>query len=55
MIFRRGTSFLSELLIRHLSYEVVFVDHLSLSSTEVKNMWSFTSIPPIRLHGVMLN
>jgi hypothetical protein len=25
------------------------------SSAEVKNMWSYTSIPPIYLHGVMLS
>jgi hypothetical protein len=26
-------------------------DHLSLSSAEVKNKWSYTSAPPIRLHN----
>jgi len=25
------------------------------SSVEVKNMWSYTSIPQIRLHGAVLN
>jgi hypothetical protein len=27
-------------------------DHSPLSSAEVKNAWSYTSTPPIRLHGV---
>jgi hypothetical protein len=26
------------------------VDHSSLSSAEVKNAWSFTSTPPLRIH-----
>jgi hypothetical protein len=30
-------------------------DHSSPSSTEVKNAWSYTPTPPIRLHGVVLN
>jgi hypothetical protein len=30
-------------------------DHPSLSSAEVKNVWSYTSIPPIRLQGVVLS
>jgi hypothetical protein len=30
-------------------------DHLSPSSAEVKNAWSYTSIPPIRLHQVVLS
>jgi hypothetical protein len=30
-------------------------DHLPPSSAEVKNAWSFTSTPPLRLHGVVLN
>jgi hypothetical protein len=25
------------------------------SSTEVKNAWSFTTITPMRLHGMLLN
>jgi hypothetical protein len=25
------------------------------SGTEVKNVWSYTSTPPIRLHGVVLS
>jgi hypothetical protein len=29
-------------------------DHSLPSSAEVKNVWSYTSTPPIRLHGVML-
>jgi len=29
--------------------------HLSPSSAEIKNTWSYTSIPPIRLHGVVLS
>jgi hypothetical protein len=28
-------------------------DHIPLSSTEVKNTWSYTSTPPIRLHNVV--
>jgi hypothetical protein len=30
-------------------------DHSPLSSAEVKNAWSYTSTPPIRLHGVVLS
>jgi hypothetical protein len=30
-------------------------DHSPPSSAEVKNEWSYTSIPPIRLHGVVLS
>jgi hypothetical protein len=30
-------------------------DHSLPSSAEVKNAWSNTSIPPIRLHGVVLS
>jgi hypothetical protein len=29
-------------------------DHSPISSAEVKNAWSFVSIHPVRLHGVML-
>jgi hypothetical protein len=29
-------------------------DHSPPSSAEVKNEWSYTSTPPIRLHGVVL-
>jgi len=29
-------------------------DHSPLSSVKVKNAWSYTSIPLIRLHGVVL-
>jgi hypothetical protein len=29
-------------------------DHSPPSSDEVKNAWSYTSTPPIRLHGVVL-
>jgi hypothetical protein len=29
-------------------------DHSSPYSAEVKNAWSYTSTPPIRLHGVVL-
>jgi hypothetical protein len=29
-------------------------DRSALSSPEVKNAWSYTSTPPIRLNGVML-
>jgi hypothetical protein len=30
-------------------------DHSPPSSTEVKNAWSYTSTPPIRLHRVMIS
>jgi len=30
-------------------------DHSPGSGTEVKNAWSYTSTPPIFLHGVVLN
>jgi hypothetical protein len=30
-------------------------DHSSGSSAEVKNAWSYTSTPPMRLHGVVLS
>jgi hypothetical protein len=30
-------------------------DHSPPSSAEVKNSWSFTSNPPIHLHGVVLS
>jgi hypothetical protein len=30
-------------------------DHSPPSSAEVKNTWSYTSTPPIRLHGVVLS
>jgi hypothetical protein len=30
-------------------------DHSPPSSTEVKNAWSYTSTPPVRLHGVVLS
>jgi hypothetical protein len=30
-------------------------DHSPPSSAEVKNAWSYTSIPPLRLHGVVLS
>jgi hypothetical protein len=30
-------------------------DHSSPSSAEVKNEWSYTSTPPVRLHGVVLS
>jgi hypothetical protein len=30
-------------------------DHLSPSSADVKSVWSYTSTPPIRLHGVVLS
>jgi hypothetical protein len=29
--------------------------HSPPSSAEVKNAWSYTSIPPIRLHGVVFS
>jgi hypothetical protein len=30
-------------------------DHSPPSSAEFKNAWNYTSIPPIRLHGVVLS
>jgi hypothetical protein len=30
-------------------------DHSTPSSAEIKNVWSYTSISPIRLHGVVLS
>jgi len=30
-------------------------DHSPPSSPEVKNMWRYTSTPPIHLHGMVLN
>jgi hypothetical protein len=33
----------------------VEADHSPPSSVEVKNAWSYTSTPPIRLHGVVLS
>jgi len=30
-------------------------DHPRPSSAEVKNSWNYTSIPPVRLHVVVLN
>jgi hypothetical protein len=30
-------------------------DHSPPSNAEVKNAWSYTSTPPIGLHGVMLS
>jgi len=30
-------------------------DHSTPSSAEIKNVWSYTSTPPIRLHGVVLS
>jgi hypothetical protein len=30
-------------------------DHSPPSSAEVKNVWSYTSTPPVRLHGVVLS
>jgi hypothetical protein len=30
-------------------------DHSSPSSSKVNNAWSYTSSPPIRLHGVVLS
>jgi len=30
-------------------------DHSLLSTAEIMNAWSYTSTPPIHLHGVMLD
>jgi len=30
-------------------------DYSSPSTAEVKNEWSYTSTPPVRLHGVVLS
>jgi hypothetical protein len=40
------------LVVKQLGHEV---DHSPPSSAEVKNAWSYTSTPPIRLHGVVLD
>jgi len=34
---------------------VSFVAHSPPSSAEVKNAWSYTFTPPVRLHGVVLS
>jgi len=31
------------------------VDHSTPSSAKVKNVWSYTSILPLRIHGVVLS
>jgi hypothetical protein len=31
------------------------VDHSPPFSVEVKNAWSYASVPPVRLHGVVLS
>jgi hypothetical protein len=31
------------------------VDHSTSSSAEIKNAWSYTSIPPLRFHGTVLS
>jgi hypothetical protein len=38
--------------VKHLGHET---DHLSSSSAKVKNAWSYTSTPPICLHGMALS
>jgi hypothetical protein len=30
-------------------------NHLPPSSAKIKNAWSYTSTPPVHLHGVVLN
>jgi hypothetical protein len=30
-------------------------EHSPPTSAKVKNAWSYTSTPPVRLHGVVLN
>jgi len=38
--------------VKRLEHEA---DHSPTSSAEIKNAWSYTSTPPVRLRGVMLN
>jgi hypothetical protein len=38
--------------IKHPGHET---EHLHPSSAEVKNVWSCTSVPPVHLHGMVLN
>jgi hypothetical protein len=38
--------------VKRLGHEA---DHSLLSTGKMKNEWSYTSPPPIRLHGVVLN
>jgi hypothetical protein len=40
------------LMVKWLGHET---DHSPPSSAEVKNVWSYTSIPPIHIHGVVLS
>jgi hypothetical protein len=53
---------------KNTSFEVPYVAHLLTSEIssqtplisvlplkEVKNAWNYTSIPPVRLHGVVLS
>jgi hypothetical protein len=42
-------------LLARIKQPVCEADHSSLSSCEVKNAWSYTSIHPVCLHGVLLN
>jgi hypothetical protein len=44
-------SFLS-LEVKQLGHEA---DHSPPSSAKVKNVWSYTSTPPVHLHGVVLS
>jgi hypothetical protein len=38
--------------VKQLGHEA---DHSPPSSAKVKNAWSYTSTPPVRLHGVVLS
>jgi len=38
--------------VKQLGHEV---DHSPPSSAEVKNVWNYTSTPPVHLHGMVLN
>jgi hypothetical protein len=41
-------------LYEHIATILGEADHSPPSSAEVKNAWSYTSTPPVRLHGVVL-
>jgi len=38
-----------------VKWQVHEADHLPLSSAKFKNVWSYTSVPPVHLHDVELN
>jgi hypothetical protein len=38
-----------------IKYPVCEADHSPQSSAKVKKAWSYTSTPPVRLHGMVLS